>query len=470
MRTILTLDLGTTYFKIGMIDELGRLLAVRRVPAPVEQPQPDRWEMSAVAFRETIRQAIAELRGSQASFADIAAVTFATQSNSFILLAAQDEPLTPLILWPDRRAARYEDVMDAWSRAPEFRRTTGIPQIGVEFSPAKLLWWRDQDPHRWNRLRRFCLISDYLTLWMTGEHVSEAGAAGLTGLVNVHDLAWRSAVLAQIGLPASGVPRLVRAGTDLGPIRSNVAKELGLPAGCRFVVGSLDQYAGATGAGNVSPGRLSETTGTVLCSVRCADRFAAAPAPTVFQGPSHRGEQWFRFTFGSTSANLLEWYRQQLPHHPSFQSLDEAAAAVPPGSDGIRVRPDFSLADRSTVFSGGRAHHHEGHYARAIMETVALALRRQVQTLGAGPGEPIRACGGAARSQIWLQIKADVLNVPVVATACPEPTSLGAAMLAAKGLGWADVGELAARWVKLERTHEPDPVVAGQYALLLEQP
>jgi xylulokinase len=470
MKTILTLDLGTTYFKTGLVDEEGRLLALHRVPTPVERPRPDRWEMSAAAFREAIRQGIADLRASGEPFRDVAAVTFATQTNSFLLLDARDEPLTPLVLWPDLRAASYADAMERWSGDPAFRRTTGVPQIGVEFSPAKLLWWREQHDRAWRRLHRFCLISDYLTLWMTGEHASEAGAAGLTGLIDVHDLSWRSSALSELGLPASSVPRLVRAGTDLGPIRPAVATELGLSADCRFVAGSLDQYAGAIGAGNVRPGRLSETTGTVLCSVCCADAFVDSPAPIVFQGPSFRREQWFRFAFGSTSANLLEWYRDQLPGRPSFESLSEAATTVPPGSGGVRVRPDFSLLDKASVFTGVRPDHGEGHHVRAIMEAVALALRHQVQALGAGGPDPIRACGGAARSPTWLQIKADVLNKPVAATVCPEPTSLGAAVLAAYGLGWADVTDLADAWVELEQPHEPDPVAVRYYTSFPERP
>jgi xylulokinase len=99
------------------------------------------------------------------------------------------------------------------------------------------------------------------------------------------------------------------------------------------------------------------------------------------------------------------------------------------------------------------------------MEGVAFALDRQVATLCAS-GRPteIRSCGGAARSNVWLQIKADVLNVPFVATECPEPTSLGTALLAGQALGWGEVTDLARRWVRPTRRFEPDPETHRVYA------
>ena len=107
---------------------------------------------------------------------------------------------------------------------------------------------------------------------MTGRHVTEAGTAGLTGLLNIHRCRWWAEMLARFEIDEHCLPEVVRAGTDLGRIDPGVAEKFGLPATCRFVVGCLDQYAGAIGVGNVEPGMISETTGTVLATVRCTDR------------------------------------------------------------------------------------------------------------------------------------------------------------------------------------------------------
>ena len=208
---------------------------------------------------------------------DVEAVTFATQTNSFVLLDAEDRPLTPLILWPDRRAAQLEEEVCGRCDIPGFSATTGIPQFNFQCMAAKLLWLQNRSPEIWKRASKLCLISDYLTLLMTGKHVTEAGAAGLTGLGRYPSLPM---VARDVGAISTStrvrLPAIVRAGTDLGPIDPRAARRFGLPPSCRFVVGCLDQYAGAIGVGNVEPGMISETTGTVLATVRCADRFVAA--------------------------------------------------------------------------------------------------------------------------------------------------------------------------------------------------
>ena len=308
---------------------------------------------------------------------------------------------------------------------------------------AKLLWLQEQSPEIWQQASKLCLISDYLTLLLTGKHVTEAGAAGLTGLVDIHRCQWYPEMLARFEIDERSLPAIVRAGTDLGPIDPEAAQRFGLPASCRFVVGCLDQYAGAIGAGNVEPGMISETTGTVLATVRCADRFAAQLGPAVFQGPAFREGLYWRMAFGEVSANYLEWYRDQLPDRPDFDQLT-ALAEADRARRGRIAAENRRRTDRSakSVFDGLTARHTRGHQVRCILEAVACALGDQMAALSDGsPPREIRCAGGAARSDLWLQIKADVLGVATAATVCPEPTSLGAAMLAQAALDGAEVAD-----------------------------
>jgi xylulokinase len=233
------------------------------------------------------------------------------------------------------------------------------------------------------------------------------------------------------------------------------------------VVGCLDQYAGAIGAGNVEPGTISETTGTVLATVRCTDRFLVESAPTVFQGPAFREGLYWQMAFGQVSANYLHWYRGQLPDRLDFDRLTALAAQIELGADGLRLRTDVGLTNPEEVFEGLTVRHTHGHKVRCILETVACALGDQVAALtdGSLPG-PIRCAGGAARSNVWLQIKADVLGVATAPTVCSEPTSLGAAMLAKASLEGIEVGTIARQWVHLQEPRCPDPKRHRQYHLL----
>ena len=176
---------------------------------------------------------------------------------------------------------------------------------------------------------------------------------------------------------------------------------------------------------------ISETTGTVLATVRLAEEFATNLPLAVFQGPAFAGGQYWRMAFGEVSANYLQWYRELLPDRPGFEILTGLAAAVAPGADGLTLATDSPPSTPEAVFRGWTAGHTRGHAVRAILEAVARALGEQVASVsGRTLPVEIRSAGGAARTPCGLQIKADVLGVPVRATQCPEPTSLGGAVLA----------------------------------------
>jgi xylulokinase len=462
---ILTIDLGTTLLKFALFDREGRLCGTRGIPSPAVTDEAGRMELPVAAFEEAIAHGIAGLREyDDGHFADVEAITFATQTNSFILLDDAGRGLTPFVLWPDRRAAEVEGEVCRRCEIPEFAATTGVPQVSLQFMVAKLLWMQRLSPTIWERTARLCLISDFLTLLFTGKHVTEAGAAGLTGLVDIHRCRWWPEMLARFEIDRRILPSIVRAGTDLGPITNEASQRLGLPQSCRFVVGCLDQYAGAIGAGNIEPGMLSETTGTALASVRCADRFVAESRPGVFQGPAFREGLYWQMTFGDVSAAYYQWYRDRLTDRPDFEQLTALAGSIAPGADGLRLKTDRPLAEAATIFEGMAAQHTRGHEVRCILEGVAIALREQIVTLSGNtmPCE-VRCAGGGARSDLWLQIKADVLGTPTVATTCPEPTSLGAAMLAEAVLSGVGLGQIARKWVSLKPPHRPDPQRQCQY-------
>ncbi|MCK4600849.1 MAG: hypothetical protein KAU28_00185, partial [Phycisphaerae bacterium] len=152
MAKILTFDLGTTYFKAALFDEAGRLCGLHRQVPPIARPSKGRWELDAGRFRETIGKAVAQLRAEAGgSLADVAAISFATQTNSFILLDAADEPLAPLILWPDERAGDFEGELRKISATGDFQDTTGVPTLGPQFMVAKLLWLRREEADVWRR-------------------------------------------------------------------------------------------------------------------------------------------------------------------------------------------------------------------------------------------------------------------------------------------------------------------------------
>ncbi len=402
MAKILVIDLGTSFFKFTLFDRTGRLCESYRIATPMVRPQEGWMEIPTDALEEAIARGIVELgRRSNAGLADVEAVTFATQTNSFLLLDSDGRPLVPVILWPDNRAVEVEAELQQQFAAAAVSATAGIPRANHQFMPAKLLWLRRHRPETWARMDRICLISDYLTLLLTGQHVTEAGAAGLTGLVDIVRRRWSLDWLTSLALAPSCLPAIVSAGTALGAIVPSAAERFALPKSCRLIVGCLDQYAGAIGVGNVESGMLSETTGTVLATVRCVDRFSAQLGPGVFQGPAFQEGLYWQMAFGDISANLLQWYRDQLPDRPEFEQLTTLAEPIEPGAEGLRLRLGAGLTTPAEVFSGLTARHTRGHAVRCILEAVAGALADQAAALSGGslPGE-IRCAGGAAQRPV----------------------------------------------------------------------
>jgi xylulokinase len=238
----------------------------------------------------------------------------------------------------------------------------------------------------------------------------------------------------------------------LGTLRDEVASEMGVPHSCRFVVGCLDQYAGAIGTGTIDPGRICETTGTVLAAVRCSDRIDLKRPETVFHGPAFDEDKFFQMSFSSTSANLLEWYRNSLPDRPGFEDLSRLAAAA---NDAVTIEPYREGEPIESCFRHVGKAHSIGQVARGIMRCVAGALKRQIESLSPQRPTVIRSAGGAARSDVWLQIKADILGTTFEAIDCEEPTSLGAAMLACRAITGRSMPELAREWVRVRKTFKP---------------
>ncbi len=448
MSKFLTFDLGTTLYKVGLFDDAGKLLALERATPPIERPYATWAEVVPDRFLDVLKNAARTLKSRMGdSFDDIVAVSFATQANTFTLLDAAGCPTMPFILWSDQRASSLAQELAEISSLPGFRESTGLPRFGPLLGLAKLLYLRRNRPERFEKAQRFCFLSDYLTAYFTGTHVSEAGVAGLSGALDIAALQWKREVLDRAGIGSIAMPRVRRAGTDIGAIRNDAANAFGLPATCRFVMGCLDQYAGAIGTGTVEPGRMCETTGTVLAAVRCADRLGDRLPINVFQGPGFDENRFYQMSFSSTSANLLEWYRKQMPGGPSFDELTQLAAAAQPSDVVIEAYRDQGGIE--SAFANVRPEHTPGQVVRAIMQRVAESLARQIDHL-CGENRPaeIRSAGGAARNDLWSQIKADTLAVPFVAMECEEPTSLGAAMLAARAIGWGSLSELSKRWLR----------------------
>jgi len=198
----------------------------------------------------------------------------------------------------------------------------------------------------------------------------------------------------------------------------------------------------------VAPGDVSETTGTVLATVRRSSTFQDSRRARVLQGPTSSCGEYFQMIFGGPSAALLENFRNQLLGLPSFEQLDKWAATAGTSS-GIDLDRTAATERQECRFLNRHGGHSVGNEVYAIFETVADNLAEQVGELCAGrKPTKVQSSGGAARSKIWQRIKSKKLDCPVVASECEEPTSLGAAMLAQQAIRGDTLEQLSQDWIK----------------------
>lgn len=441
---ILAFDLGTTNLKAALFDEAGRLIAVERCPTPAIATF-GRVELPVDRLCDHLTGLVQRL-GTRADLQSVRGISFASQANSFALLDDQNKPLTPIILWTDDRARSIDQPLN---QRADLHATTGVPSVNHAFAQSKLRWIAKNESSRMARARKISFISDVLVEWLTGKHVSEYGLACLTALATYSDAGWSFGQIEELGIPTLQWPAVLRAGTDVGLVVPAIAQRMGLPSGIHLYMGCLDQYAGAIGTGAVLPGAVCETTGTVLAAVQCAAAEGSGPRPRVFEGPSFAPDRIFRMTFSSTSANLLEWYRNTHMPDATFDQLITLASAsrerAAIGSVTSTAAEAFSPAD----FARG-----PGFVVSGIMHRVCDELAWLLSELDA-EGVPIRSSGGAARSELWLQMKADRLCVPVLAASTDEPTCRGAAMLAASGMRLGSIDVLAEQWCRPSKVFQP---------------
>lgn len=464
MGYYLTYDIGTTALKTAVVSADGALVALHTEEYQLLTPRPGWAEMPAeVYWRAAVEGTRAVLAHPAVPSGGIRAIGFSSQGETFIPLDAGGRPQRDAIVWLDQRGQGIADEWAAdWLTEERFRQTTGYPRILCELTPFKIAWWRRNSPEA-SVTHRYLFLPDYLIYRMAGECATDYSIALMSGLYDVRAQAWDPATLEAAGIDESQLPPVHAPGTRVGAVTRAAADELGLAPGTPVHLGANDQLAGAVGAGNVRPGVVSETTGTALAVVATTERLLGSRDVCVGRHPV--GDLSYAMAYANTAAVALTWLRDLCGPGHSYESLLKEAASVPLGCDGLTVSPHFMgaaapwfEASARGALAGLSLGHTRGHLARAIVESCACLLRECLAPMRAAGVEPttVRSLGGASRSDFWLQVKADVLGVPVERPACEAAASVGAAAIAAAAGDAAALAEIATTWYRPDRVLLPD--------------
>jgi len=466
---LLGLDVGTTGVRCVAIDEAGEIRAKSSTDHPSYAPRPGWSEQQPGDWWTGSRLVLSRVAGEVGR--DIAGIGLTGQMHGAVFLDRADRVIRPAPLWNDQRTASQCEAITQRVGAERLIEVTGNPAL-TGFQAPKILWLRDEEPEAYARVTSVLLPKDYIRLLLTGDKASDASDASGTLLLDLRARDWSVAILDALAIPRRLLPEVVESPASRGVLRPDVAAELGLPGGIAIAAGAGDQAAAAVGNGVIVEGLL-------VCSIGSSGVvFAHSDRPVVdgsgrLHAFCHAVPGAYHIMGVTLAAGAsLRWWRD-LVGKGTYEELNTLAGQAPPGSEGLLFLPYLSgertphLDSRArAAFFGLSARHGVAHLTRAVLEGVAFSLRDSLEMmvgLGIAPTE-IRTTGGGARSPLWRQILADVLNRPIVRPVADQGPAFGAALLAGVAAGvYGSVADACSRIRMRAEATLPDPSRVSTY-------
>jgi ribulokinase len=489
---VLALDGGTESARAAIFTLDGRLKHSHAVSYPLKHPRPGWAEQNPADWWEAIVGAVREVvRGAGIRPDEIIAISGDFTSCTVVFLDEQFQPLRPAIIWMDVRSADQARRIAA-SGSPALKYN-GFGNVSAEWMPCKALWVKENEPDIWARTRYVGEYNDWFMQRLTGEWVGSINNVSLRWYYDRNSGGFPVDFYAAIGLEdvLDKFPGTVLdLGAVVGGLRADVADELGLPAGIPVGQGGADALVAMIGLGVVEPGKMAFIVGSSHLHLgQSAHQFhgkgmfgaytdCVIPGLYVVEGgqiSTGSVVRWFRDNFAYSHTVKGEQLGSD-----AYSLLNDEAAALPPGSDGLIVldywqgnRTPYVDPEARGMMWGFTLAHTPAHVFRAIIEGIAYGTEHILHTFRQHDYavEELVATGGPTKSKLWMQIHADVSNVPITLTEAGDSAALlGGAALAACAAGiFATPQEASQHMVRIKDRIEPDPEVHAAYQFYVDK-
>lgn len=446
---LLGIDLGTMGVKSAIFALDGRLMGSFYRDYPLDSPLPGWaqqdtelwWKETCTTIKESLAQA-------KINPADIAGIGCCGQSHGPSPLDKSGKFIGPCITWVDQRSTKQVNWII--ENVPE-EKVLKINQSSVDnaYTAAKLIWLKENQPALYDKAWKFLLPKDVLVYFLTGEISTDKTDASVTNMFDVWRLDWSDELLEAYSISRDKLAPVHDPQEIVGEVTSEAASKTGLKVGTPVVAGGGDWACTFYGAGFVKHGRGVDMTGTVGGFTIAVDADKAMwrgvhIVPGISSGGGGGSQaaasiyRWFKNEFCESEVAMAERLGTSV-----YQLMDQEAERIPPGSEGVLVTPHFigqrrpgNINSRGIAF-GLTLTTKRAQIIRAIMEGLAYEMRKGMDLARASgiTCDEIRAIGGASKSRIWRQIKADILQVPYCKINIDEGGCLGDAILAGVGVG-----------------------------------
>ncbi|MBR1523902.1 MAG: carbohydrate kinase [Lachnospiraceae bacterium] len=474
------LDIGTTGCKCTVFDEKGMQLgrAYRDYPA---RRGAGGHEIDVTALMVSIYDVISEMAE---QYTDIAGIGVTSFGETFVMTDAEGSPLASAMLYTDPRgAAECAELTDALG-AKHIAEITGITPHEMYGLP-KMMWRKRHDPQVYEKTRHIFQMEDFVVFSLTGNAVIDYSLATRSMAFDIEKLCWSSELFDVAGIDAALMSRPVPTGSDAGIIKEIVSKKTGLPHDCHVIAMSQDQVAAAIGAGAFSSDVAVDGAGTVQCLTPVFDQKPDVgkmmPGKYVIVPYAIPGK-YVTYAFSYTGGALIQWATQTLARHEEIlakeagmtvnEFLERQYAAKrkadgldPDGPSGMLVLPHFAGAatpymdtESKGVIVGLTTDTSVAEIYRGCMEgvTYEMYLNYKNVTGAEASVKKLHDTGGGARSETWMQMKADILGLPIVALKTVDAGTAGCAMMTGIALGtFKDLDDAASYMIEIKKTYEP---------------
>ena len=473
-RYVLASDLGSGSCKTIILDDRGRVMSSAGAEYPTFYPQPgwveqnpDDWYQ---AFTQTTRRAMAE---AGIAVDEIGMVGLVGVTHNTVLLDAQDRPLRPAILTFDQRSGpQCHQILERWGERVLEQTLNGVAPL---WTWPQLLWIKQHEPETWLATHRILFQKDYVRQRLAPAHVTDTIDAAGTLLFNPRTESWLPDFWAGLDLPLSALPEPAPPLSVVAEVSIEAAQETGLASGTPVIAGTTDTVAEVYGSGLLAAGQ-----GMVkLASVGRLAVVSSKPVrhPHILNYRHVLDGLWYPGSGTKAAATTPRWLRDNLWQTASFTEMDEAAAQIPPGSEGLLFHPHLLGEwaphwddELRANFIGATMRHTRAHCTRAALEGVAFSLRAAIERLAAMGlvYKEYRLIGGGAKSRLWAQIVCDVLGLPLLLPR-EQDAAYGAALITAVAAGLLDPEPAAMRTlIQLDAHLEPNPQNRAIYDDLFE--
>lgn len=472
--SFLGVDIGTTGCKGSVFDESGKVLTSVYEEYCTSSPRAGWFELDCSEVIAKCKDVISECANSVKDSDNIVSLSVSSQGEAFTLLDKAGEYLCyAMVSFDTRSQKQVEEFSESFGLERLYNITGHCPH--TLFSLFKILWLKENEPEVVSKAEKLLCFGDLLCYELTGNAALGYSLAARTMLFDVSKLQWSDAILGAIGLDRKLLAEPVPAGTPIGKIGKGAAAELGLNPSVIVAAGGHDQVCGALGAGVTGAGVAAYATGTVECLTPVFSELIfnetmresnLATYPYAIEG------FYTTVAFNLTGGSLLRWFRDQFGRFEAEEAECKSCDVyelileeVPSEPTSLFVQPHFTSTGTpyfdphpTGAIIGLNLNTTKAEIVRAILEGITYEMKLNVELLKRAGIEinELRATGGGAKSAKWMQIKSDIMDIPIVSLDVTETGCLGAALLAAKAYGHNDsLEQMSKQWVRQIRTYEP---------------